>query len=65
MLDEAEGVYTFCEVERSFCLSGDNIISFRAGMEWSRHSTLFYVFALMITAVETVDIKVSLLKDNM
>ena len=24
MLDEVEGVYTFCEVERSFCLSGDN-----------------------------------------
>ena len=24
MLDEVEGVYSFCEVERSFCLSGDN-----------------------------------------
>ena len=35
MLDEVEGVYLFCEVERSFCLSGDN--KFRAGislMEW-------------------------------
>ena len=24
MLDEVEAVYTFCEMERSFCLSGDN-----------------------------------------